>query len=146
MLFSHERNDLRQVFFSTWQKHNQGIKLEPMEEIIVQVVKLHPEYHHFFEDANTNLRKDFSPEMGEVNPFLHLSMHIAVHEQLSINQPQGITGNFKRLLKSTNDPHEAEHELMDCLGEMIWSAQRENKAPDEKAYLNCVKETLKKKS
>lgn len=143
MLFSHERNDLRQVFFNTWQKHNQGIKLEAMELIIVQVIKLHPEYHHFFEDANANLHKDFSPEMGETNPFLHLSMHIAIHEQLSINQPQGITGNFKKLLKMTNDPHEAEHQLMDCLGEMIWSAQRENKAPDEKIYLNCVKAKLK---
>ena len=144
MLFSHERNDLRQVFFNKWQKHNTGINLEPMEQIIVQVIKLHPEYHHFFEDENTNLHKDFSPEMGETNPFLHLSMHIAIHEQLSINRPQGITGNYKKLIKKTNDPHEAEHELMDCLGEMIWYAQRENKAPDEKVYLNCVKEKLNK--
>jgi len=144
MLFSHERNDLRQVFFNTWQKHSNGIRLEAMEKIIVQVIKLHPEYHHFFEDAAANLHKDFSPEMGEINPFLHLSMHIAIHEQLSINQPQGITGNYKKLLKKNNDPHDAEHELMDCLGEMIWYAQKEHKAPDEKVYLNCVKEKLKK--
>ena len=142
MLFSHERNDLRQVFFNAWQKHSKNISLEPMEQIIVQVIKLHPEYHKFFEDADVNLGKDFSPEMGETNPFLHLSMHIAIHEQLSINQPQGITGYYKKLIKKTNDPHDAEHELMDCLGEMIWTAQRENKAPDEKVYLNCVKQKL----
>ncbi|MDH3326250.1 MAG: DUF1841 family protein [Gammaproteobacteria bacterium] len=139
MLFSHERNDLRQVFFNAWNKHNKHTPLEPMEQIIVQVIKLHPEYHHFFENSSSNLNKDFSPEMGETNPFLHLSMHIAIHEQLSVNQPQGITGNYKKLLKKTNDPHETEHELMDCLGEMIWLAQRENKAPDEKVYMDCIK-------
>jgi len=142
MLFSHERNDLRQVFFNTWQKHSQNIPLEPMEQIIAQVIKLHPEYHKFFEEEGVNMNKDFSPEMGETNPFLHLSMHIAIHEQLSINQPQGIAGYYKKLIKKTNDPHEAEHELMDCLGEMIWRAQRENTTPDEKVYLNCVKEKL----
>ncbi|MDH5258872.1 MAG: DUF1841 family protein, partial [Gammaproteobacteria bacterium] len=131
-------------FFNTWQKHNKGMNLEPMEQIIVQVIKIHPEYHKFFEDINVNLHKDFSPEMGETNPFLHLSMHIAIHEQLSINQPQGITANYKKLLKKTSDLHEAEHELMDCLGEMIWHAQRENKAPDEKVYLNCIKQKLEK--
>lgn len=142
MLFSNDRNELRQVFFTAWQKEQQSVPLEPMEQIIVNVIKLHPEYHRFFENKNSNLEKDFSPEMGEVNPFLHLSMHISIHEQLSINQPPGIADAFNQLMEKNKDPHEVEHILMDCLGEMIWKAQRENSAPDEKLYFQCIQNKI----
>jgi len=138
MLFSNDRTELRQIFFNAWQKQKQSLPLEPMEQIIVNVIKLHPEYHTFFDKSDSNINKDFSPEMGQVNPFLHLSMHISIHEQLSVNQPIGITDAFNQLLEKTKDPHEAEHILMDCLGEMIWKAQRENSAPDEKLYFQCI--------
>lgn len=147
MLFSQDRNDLRQIFFNTWKKHKDGINpdtFQPMENIVLNVIQLHPEYQPFFDDIENNLNKDFPPEMGETNPFLHLSMHIAIHEQLSINQPQGITGNYKKLVKTKGDPHEAEHEIMDCLGEMIWKAQRENVAPDERIYMNCIRKKIGK--
>ena len=143
MLFSQERNELRQVFFNAWKKHQNNLPLEAMEQIIVHVIELHPEYQAFFEDTDVNLDKDFSPESGETNPFLHLSMHIAIHEQLSINQPVGITDRYKQLLDKIQDSHTVEHEIMDCLGEMIWRAQRENKAPDEKIYLNCMTKKIR---
>lgn len=142
MLFSNDRTELRQVFFNAWQKQQQSITLEPMEQIIVNVLKLHPEYHGFFEKSDTNIDKDFSPEMGQTNPFLHLSMHIAIHEQLSVNQPAGIADAFNRLIDKTKDAHETEHILMDCLGEMIWKAQRDNAAPDEKVYFQCIQQKI----
>jgi len=142
MLFSNDRTELRQVFFNAWQKENQSLPLEPMEQIIVKVIKLHPEYHRFFENETSNLDKDFSPEMGQINPFLHLSMHISIHEQLSVNQPQGISDAFNQLMIKVKDAHEVEHILMDCLGEMIWKAQRENAAPDEKLYFSCIQKKL----
>ena len=144
MLFSNDRNELRQVFFNAWQKPKKPLPLEPMEQIIVNVLKLHPEYHSFFEKYESNIDKDFSPEMGQVNPFLHLSMHISIHEQLSVNQPTGIANAFNQLMDITKDPHETEHIMMDCLGEMIWKAQRENTAPDEKLYFQCLQQQIQR--
>ena len=144
MLFSNDRTELRQVFFNAWQKNIKSLPLEPMEQIIVNVLNLHPEYQAFFEQLDSNIDKDFSPEMGQTNPFLHLSMHIAIHEQLSVNQPVGIADAFNKLMNRTKDPHETEHIMMDCLGEMIWKAQRNNTAPDEKLYFQCIQQQLQR--
>ena len=143
MLFSHDRNKLREVFFSAWQKHENGQVPDPMEQVIINVLSQHPEYHAFFSKPD-NIEKDFSPEMGQSNPFLHLSMHIAIHEQLTINQPLGIQNKHKLLMEKINDPHEAEHVMMECLGEMIWRAQRENRAPDENDYNTCLMSAINK--
>jgi len=143
MLFSQDRQDLRQVFFTSWKKHEDGAHLEPMEQIILNVIKEHPEYHKFFSDPE-NIDKDFLPETGQVNPFLHLSMHIAIHEQLTINQPIGIVDSYNQLRETIQDAHQAEHVMMDCLGEMIWSAQRENRAPNENDYLECLNKAILK--
>ena len=145
MFFSQDRNQLRQVFFNAWKKNTTGEMLDPMENMIVNALKLHPEYHRFFSQAESNADKDFSPELGETNPFLHLGMHISIHEQLSINQPTGITEYYKKILQQTNDPHETEHQIMDCLGEMIWKAQREQQPPSEKVYFDCLAQKIKNK-
>ena len=145
MLFSNDRAEMRQFFFKAWQKRNQGLILEPMEQIIVNVIHPHPEYHSFFDDIDNNLDKDFLPEMGQTNPYLHLSMHISIHEQLSVDQPNGILNAFNELLRTTNDHHEAEHIIMDCLGEMIWKAQQENSTPDEELYLSCIQQQIQKR-
>lgn len=139
MFFSQDRIQLRRIFFQAWQKSKSQQTLDPMEQVIVNVLQLHPEYHKFFDNPETNLDKDFSPEIGQTNPFLHLSMHISVHEQLSINQPIGIQDYYQKLLKKTNDQHETEHLMMDCVGEMIWKAQKENRAPSEQDYFSCLK-------
>ncbi len=138
MFYSQDRQQLRQFFFNAWQKSKARQPLEPMEQIIANVLQQHPEYQGFFEDLESNLDKDFSPEAGETNPFLHISMHITIHEQLSMNQPAGIQDYYQKILHKTGDAHAAEHEIMDCIGEMIWKAQRENRSPSEKDYFACL--------
>jgi len=143
MFFTNDRNQLRQVFFQAWEKARAGTALEPMEQIIANVIDLHPEYHSFFENP-INLEKDFMPEAGQTNPFLHISMHLSIHEQIVVDQPRGLKDEYEKLMNLIKDPHEVEHRMMDCLGEMIWKAQRENRAPDENDYLGCLKSIKKK--
>ncbi|MDX1812858.1 MAG: DUF1841 family protein [Gammaproteobacteria bacterium] len=143
MLFTQDRNQLRQVFFQAWQKARAGTPLEPMEQVIANVIEQHPEYHSFFENFS-NLQKDYLPEMGETNPFLHISMHLSIYEQIVIDQPRGTKAEYERLMSEYKDPHDVEHHMMDCLGEMIWKAQRENRAPNENDYLDCLRTEKRK--
>ena len=139
MFFNQNRSEVRQVFFDAWKKRCDGAPLEPMEAIISDVVAQHPEYHKLLEDPDANLDKDFSPEGGESNPFLHMSLHIAIAEQRATNQPPVINEVFQALAVKHGDAHEAEHEMMECLVEMIWQMQRRKAAmPDEKAYIKCL--------
>ena len=138
MFYGDNRNDIRQVYFSAWQAANSGQRLEPLQQQIVDVIKIHPEYHSFLSNAD-NLDKDFSPEMGQSNPFLHMGMHIAIKEQLSINQPFGIMEVYQKLLKKHSDPHELEHQMMECLAEMIWQAQSSQQEPDMGVYLQRLR-------
>jgi len=142
MLYSQDRNQLRMVFFQAWEKHQQAQPLDTMETILVNIIGQHPEYHSLLSEKNKNLDKDYNPEMGETNPFLHLSMHIAIHEQLSIDQPAGIKEAYQKLLNKLNDSHEVEHHIMECLGEMIWKSQKYQTMPDQVEYINCIKKQL----
>lgn len=112
--------------------------LSAMENLALEVILLHPEYQAVLEDAERYRDKDYLPEMGDTNPFLHMSMHIAIKEQLSIDQPVGIRQRFERLLKKTGDEHTAMHQVMECLVEMIWQAQRNQSAPDASVYFACL--------
>lgn len=145
MFFNQDRDQLRQYFLDTWQKAEAGEPLEPLQTIIVSIIEKHPEYHAFLRQGESALGRDFLPEMGESNPFLHLGMHIAIHEQLSTNRPDGIRQIHQELSTKMGDEHDAEHTMMECLGEMIWAAQRENRLPDEQAYLNSLRELIQKK-
>lgn len=109
-----------------------------MEDIALQVMLLHPEYHSMLNDPERYLHRDYLPEAGDTNPFLHMSMHMAIQEQLSINQPAGIRGRFENLLAQTQDEHTAAHHVMECLGEMLWYAQRNQSAPDSQVYFDCL--------
>ncbi|MDP1558867.1 MAG: DUF1841 family protein [Nitrosomonas sp.] len=137
-MFKPSRVQARQLFFDTWQKYRQREILSGMEAIALEVILLHPEYHMLLDDPGQYLDKDYSPEMGVTNPFLHMSMHIAIKEQLSINQPTGICERFERLLKKTGHEHDATHQMMECLAEMIWQAQRNKTAPDATIYSDCL--------
>jgi hypothetical protein len=139
MIFGQDRNQLRQVFFSAWQKFRNKQALEPLEQIIANVIAMHPEYHRYFEDENAGLDQEFLPELGQTNPFLHIGLHISIHEQLSINQPAGIGAVYQSLMTKHQDPHIVEHMIMDCLAEMIWEAQRNNVTPDQDNYLECLR-------
>lgn len=143
-MFSNDRNQMRQVFLQAWGKHNENQELEPLEQIIVSILNQHPEYQALLENEDKALDRDYLPESGETNPFLHMGMHIAIHEQLSTDRPMGIAALFQQLVMQAGDPHEVEHRVMDCLGEMLWRAQRDGRMPDEQAYLACLRNLLKK--
>lgn len=138
-MYSSNRNDTRQAFFDTWKKLQDGTPMTALESIIAEVIKLHPEYHRFLEAGGKTLDKDWLPEGGETNPFLHMGMHIAIREQLSIDRPAGIKTAYEAVLRKTGDVMQAEHLILECLGETLWRAQRENRLPDEQAYLDCIR-------
>lgn len=137
-MFNPTREEARQFFFDTWRKYRQREMLSAMENLTLEVILLHPEYQAVLEDAERYQDKDYLPEMGDINPFLHMSMHVAIKEQLSIDQPAGIRQRFERLLKKMGDEHAAAHQVMECLAEMIWQAQRNRSAPDASVYFECL--------
>jgi hypothetical protein len=137
-MFDPSRDQVRDLFFETWRKYRAGEPLAGAETLALQAALLHPEYHAVLEDAGRYRARDYLPELGETNPFLHLSLHLALEEQLSIDQPRGIAAAFAGLLARRTDRHEAAHEAIECLAEMVWRAQRDASAPDGAAYLDCV--------
>ena len=145
MLFGESRQDTRSVFFTAWKKYRDKKPLEGVESIVVQVVVNHPEYHALLENPDQFQDRDYLPEHGETNPFLHLGMHVAIEEQLSMNRPSGIREYFQRLTDAHQDAHAALHAIMECLGEMLWHAQRDGTAPDEALYFSCLDKQLQQK-
>ncbi|HIO91559.1 MAG TPA: DUF1841 family protein [Leucothrix mucor] len=137
-MFDTDRDSMRKLYCDSWEKFNQQQLLSPLEQQIVSVVKLHPEYHKMLEAPVVSIKADFLPEMGESNPFLHMGMHLGLHEQISTDRPIGIKERYQQLVLKHGE-HEAEHKMMECLGEAIWTAQRNQTAPDENAYLDCLK-------
>ena len=101
---------------------------------------MHPEYHAMFEAPSAHVDRDYLPEQGDVNPFLHLSLHLAVAEQLAIDQPRGIVAHFERLRAARGDAHAALHAIVECLGETLWQAQRLGTGPDAGVYLGCLEQ------
>jgi hypothetical protein len=139
MLTGQDRGQTRDIFFRAWRAHREGRPLEGVEKLIVQVVLRHPEYHPVLEQSDAARERDFFPEAGETNPFLHLGMHIAIEEQLSIDQPPGIRGHYQKLLSRYPDEHAVQHHMMECLGEMLWQASRQKTAPQETVYFDCLR-------
>ena len=143
-MFGQDRSQLRRMFFAAWHKYLAQQPLDPLEQLIVAVVQQHPEYHSLLADEVANLDKDYTPEMGQTNPFLHMAMHIAIQEQLATQRPDGITACHQELLRIHQDAHAVEHQMMECLAEMIWQSQREETLPDEAAYLRCLRQQTKR--
>lgn len=137
-MFNPTRAQVRQLFFDTWRKYRQKGILSGIETIALEVILLHPEYQDILDDEEYYRDKDYFPEMGETNPFLHMSMHVAIKEQLSIDQPIGIRQKFERLLKKTGNEHDATHLIIECLAEMLWQAQRHQTPPDAQVYFDCL--------
>ena len=140
-MFGQDRTELRQMFFTSWKKHQNKQLMEPLEALVAKIIELHPEYHALLEDQET-LDKDYTPEMGQTNPFLHMAMHISIQEQLSTKRPTGIDQLYQSMLQKNKDPHETEHLMMECLGKMLWEAQSQNRMPDENDYLSCLKKYI----
>ena len=132
------REQMRQMYVDVWQKHAQGLPLEPLERQIAEVIAAHPEYHKELSIEETTI-KDYTPDGGHENPFLHMGLHIAVREQCSTNRPEGIKAVFDTLTRLLGDRHAAEHAILDCLAETLWEAQRSGQAPDEALYLRRIR-------
>jgi hypothetical protein len=137
-MFNPSRDEARRFFFDTWAKYRRGEALSPLEQITLDLMLQHPEYHPLLDAPERNRDRDFGPDSGELNPFLHLSLHLAIEEQLSIDQPPGIRAQYDALVRKTASEHDAKHDVLECLGETIWEAQRTGSAPDEHAYLTCI--------
>ena len=137
-MFKPTRDQARHLFFDTWAKYRRHEGLTGIEQIALEVILLHPEYQGILEDIESYRDKDYLPEMGDTNPFLHMSMHVAIKEQLSINQPTGICERFSSLLQQTGNEHEALHRVMECLAEMLWQSQRNQSPPDAAVYFDCL--------
>lgn len=137
-MFNPSRDQVRLFFFDAWKKYRASEPLTDLEGIALQVMQMHPEYHAVLDAPEKYLEQEYFPEMGETNPFLHMSLHVSIHEQLSIDQPKGIAAAYKALQLKHGEAHAAQHEVMDCLAETIWRAQREGSAPDGAAYVACL--------
>ena len=142
-MFGQNREQLRRFYQDVWLKHTENRPLAGVEVLIAQVIRQHPEYHEYVTRPDA-LDRDFGIESGQINPFLHMGMHITLAEQLQADRPAGIREQHQRLSNDLGDPHEAEHRMMECLGLILWEAQRNNTVPDEQAYLACIRKLEKR--
>ena len=139
-----QREQMRQYYCDTWQKHlQQKDSLSALEQQITAVIKEHPEYHQLLENEEASINADYLPEMGDSNPFLHMGMHLGLREQVSTNRPAGIAELYQSLVK-LKEVHDAEHEMIECLAESIWQAQQNQTIPDEITYLECLRKIQQK--
>lgn len=133
------RDELRRVYVEAWRKRRAGLPTEPLEAQVADVIALHPEYHAALERGEDALARDYTPEGGQSNPFLHMGLHLAVRDQIATDRPPGLRKAFENLAQHTGSPHEAEHRIIECLAEAMWEAQRAGRPPDENAYLEAVR-------
>jgi hypothetical protein len=138
-MFAPSQNDVRRFFCETHRKQGEALPLTPMEMMAADWIVQHPEYHAELADVDAALAAVYEVEGGRSNPFLHLSMHLSISEQIAIDQPRGIKQAFELLAAKRGSAHEAQHEVMECLGEMIWASQRSGLPPDGERYLECVR-------
>jgi hypothetical protein len=138
MFASAGRDELRQRYVKAWQRHRDGMPLEPLDAQIADVIALHPEYHAFLEDPEAS-NESFAVEQGRSNPFLHMGLHLAIREQVGTRRPAGIDAIHQRLAQRLGDIHEAEHRMIEVLAEILWEAQRAGIAPDEQRYLERLR-------
>ncbi len=139
MIFSEDRKKLRDQFRQAWRRRLANETLAPLDKQIADLVEEHPWYHELMLQDDDVLDQDFTSEHANENPFLHLSLHLALREQVGTNRPNGIQSITRSLLLKYQDGHEVEHRMMECLGEFLWDAQRQGVAPDEQAYLERLK-------
>lgn len=143
MFFNPSVAEVRQFFHNTWHKSLSGKTLAPIEVIASHWMRLHPEYHSLLNGPIEALEAaQFLPENGETNPFLHLSMHLSITEQISIDQPPGIRAAAKKLAQKLDNEHESQHIIMECLGQVLWQAQRDNNEINHTDYIERIKQSV----
>lgn len=145
-LFNPSRDEVRDLFFNTWAKFKQTQPLTDLERIAINVIQMHPEYHSILASPGKYKQQEYFPEQGETNPFLHMSLHLSVLEQISINQPIGITSIYSELKNKYQEEHSAQHDVLECLGETIWLAQQNKTGLDAAHYLELLNNKIGKTS
>ena len=138
-MFAPSQDDVRRFFVEAARKRSESLPLTPLETIAADWIEAHPEYAVDLADAEAARAAAYPAEGGRENPFLHLSMHLSISEQVSIDQPVGIRAAFETLVARVGSPHAAQHEAMECLGTMLWESQRSGRPPDGAAYVDCVR-------
>jgi len=138
-MFAPSPADVRRFFVETRRKRDERLPLTPLETIAADWIDAHPEYRADLADADAAAAMTYPAEGGRENPFLHLSMHLSISEQVSIDQPPGIRAAVESLATRLGSRHAAQHETMECLGRMLWDAQRAGRPPDGEAYVECVR-------
>ena len=141
-MFGNNRDQMRQFFARSWSKRLAKEAMEPLETLVADIMAQHPEYLEQVLAENAAAR-EFHGESDGNNPFLHMGMHITLAEQLSTDRPAGIRQLHQHFTRQKGDAHQAEHQMMECLGLILWEAQSQNRMPDEQAYLACLKRLLK---
>jgi Domain of unknown function (DUF1841) len=139
---SYTRDQLRQTYADAWRKHLAHSPLTPLEAMITDVIGVHPEYHAVVGNQEAAMGAAPDPSGSVENPFLHMGLHMAVREQVSIDRPPGIRELHRQLQARHGDLHRAEHMLMEALGETLWQAQRSGRPPDEAQYLALARRGL----
>lgn len=134
-MYTNNRDAYRQVFFTAWQKHQRKLPLETVEAQLLEVMLLHPEYHALLDKPAMYQAQEFSLEE---NPFFHMSLHVAVREQLRLDRPAGVRTAYQKLLLKFEHAHEVEHHMMGCLARAMHKAQESGQMPDEQEYLKSL--------
>ncbi|MEE4161532.1 MAG: DUF1841 family protein [Woeseiaceae bacterium] len=137
MIFSQDRGELRRMYHDAWRKRREGLPLSPLETQIADVVALHPEYHAAL--GGDDIDRDYLPDDGLSNPYLHMGLHLGVREQVATDRPAGIRNLFADLERRLGDKHDAEHRMLECLAETLWEAQAGGAPPDEERYLERLR-------
>lgn len=145
-IFNPSRDEVRDFFFNAWTKFKQAQPLSDLEKIAISVIQMHPEYHRILDTPERYKQQAYFPEQGETNPFLHMSLHLSVLEQISINQPTGIAAIYSELTIKYQEEHSAQHDVLDCLGETIWLAQQNKTGLDAVHYLQLLYKKIGKTS
>ena len=138
-MFAPSQHDVRHFFCDAFRKQRESLPLSPIEATAADWISQHPEYFSELADLDAALAAAYDVEGGRTNPFLHLSMHLSISEQIGIDQPTGIKQAFELLRLRLGSAHEAQHQVMECLGEMVWASQRSGLPPDGERYLACVR-------
>ena len=137
-MFNPSQADVRRFFCAVHSKSAGGQPMDALETLAGQWLQDHPEYRTDLADSDAAVARNYAGDDGQTNPFLHLSMHLSISEQCSIDQPRGIRQAVELLTARRNSLHDAHHEAMECLGQMLWESQRAGRPPDGQAYVECV--------
>ena len=137
MIFGQDRTELRKMYVEAWRKRRERLPMSPLEAQIAAVVEWHPEYHG--EVTGDGLDRDYTPDGGRSNPFLHMGLHLGIREQVATDRPAGIARIHETLTLATGDAHLAEHQMIECLAETLWDSQNQGVAPDERKYLERLR-------